>query len=433
MQPFVLGSNPYSGGQHRGVDIGAPSAAEVRAPASGLVTFTGTVPRGGLSLTIRTEDGYAVTLVHLGGVSIPEGEWIDEGAVVGAVGPSGDPEHAAPYVHLGIRVAVDENGYIDPLLLLPPSGRDHGETDGTSAPEQPAGPAEDADGTFPAPDQVIPPAESESGAVGPDPEAQLPSPTSSQTAEELPVLDASAAQEVTPPQPAVVAFDGPAGPEQGLPVAEVEPSTELTAGVSDTGIGSPAPEVDLPTPGEVGDVAGIATSQRQEDARRDGERGEPPSGVTRRPAQAQAPARAGRRASEPSARSRSAGTVAIAGATSVRPSAANRGSVPAGPEPGGRGPDRDLRYGLIAVVVAALASGALLLRRSGGESSPTASHRPGSIRPGCAVAPEGGGACCDDTALRPVAVAGAPALRPLSIRPAGVVRLSSLDELADAA
>ena len=43
-----------------------------------------------------------------------------EGAVVGTIGPSGTPEHEAPYVHLGVRVASDPNGYVDPLALLPP-------------------------------------------------------------------------------------------------------------------------------------------------------------------------------------------------------------------------------------------------------------------------------------------------------------------------
>ena len=36
-----------------------------------------------------------------------------------SVGPSGTPEENGPYVHLGIRVAADPNGYVDPLGLLP--------------------------------------------------------------------------------------------------------------------------------------------------------------------------------------------------------------------------------------------------------------------------------------------------------------------------
>src|SRR6188472_19021 len=59
LRPFVLGDDPYAGGQHRGVDIGAPAGTPVRAPAAGTVSFAGTVPTGGKTITIRTADGYA--------------------------------------------------------------------------------------------------------------------------------------------------------------------------------------------------------------------------------------------------------------------------------------------------------------------------------------------------------------------------------------
>ena len=40
LRPFVAGDDPYAGGQHRGIDIGAPTGADVRAPATGIVSFT---------------------------------------------------------------------------------------------------------------------------------------------------------------------------------------------------------------------------------------------------------------------------------------------------------------------------------------------------------------------------------------------------------
>ena len=119
MQPFSFGGDPYAGGQHRGIDVGAASNAPVRAPAAGLVSFAGSVPRGGLTVTIRTDDGYAVTLVHLGTAAVGKGQQVLEGDVVGAVGPSGEAEQRSPYIHLGVRVAADEHGYVDPLTLLP--------------------------------------------------------------------------------------------------------------------------------------------------------------------------------------------------------------------------------------------------------------------------------------------------------------------------
>jgi hypothetical protein len=111
--------DPYAAGQHRGIDIGAPSGTPVAAPAGGTISFAGTVPGGGLTLAIRTLDGYSVTLVHLGAVAVGRGATVEEGSVVGSVGPSGDLEHAEPYLQLGIRIAADAQGYVDPLSLLP--------------------------------------------------------------------------------------------------------------------------------------------------------------------------------------------------------------------------------------------------------------------------------------------------------------------------
>jgi hypothetical protein len=119
LRPFVLGDNPYAAGQHRGIDIGAPTGTTVRAPAAGTVSFAGTVPTGGRTLTIRTSDGYSVTLLHLGTIRAVRGAAVSEGDPVGTVGRSGVPELAEPYVYLGIRVTADANGYVDPLRFLP--------------------------------------------------------------------------------------------------------------------------------------------------------------------------------------------------------------------------------------------------------------------------------------------------------------------------
>ena len=46
-------AHPYAAGQHRGIDIGADAAGEaVVAPAAGTVSFAGTVPTNGMSVTI---------------------------------------------------------------------------------------------------------------------------------------------------------------------------------------------------------------------------------------------------------------------------------------------------------------------------------------------------------------------------------------------
>jgi hypothetical protein len=141
LRQFELGSDPYAAGQHRGIDIGAPTGTSVRAPAAGSVSFAGTVPVGGRTVTIRTADGYSVTLVHLGSIGVVRGTNVAEGSAVGTVGPSGDPEGPEPYLHLGIRLTADPNGYLDPLTFLP--ARDAPSSAPDPAPEaEPAGQAE---------------------------------------------------------------------------------------------------------------------------------------------------------------------------------------------------------------------------------------------------------------------------------------------------
>ena len=140
-QPFAYDeSHPYASGQHRGIDIGADAAGEtVLAPAMGTVSFAGTVPTSGRSVTIETPDGYSVSLTHLGSIAVTKGATVTEGEEVGTIGPSGTPEEDGPYVHLGIRVAADPNGYVDPLSLLPPAAEPGGSDSGSTTPQPSAG------------------------------------------------------------------------------------------------------------------------------------------------------------------------------------------------------------------------------------------------------------------------------------------------------
>ena len=122
LRPFSLGSDPYAAGQHRGVDVAADAGEDVLAPAGGEVTFAGTVPTHGRTISILTPDGYSVTLTHLGDARVKKGDVVEEGRPVARVGVSGTPEWDRPYVHLGVRVAAQAEGYVDPLSLLPPRG-----------------------------------------------------------------------------------------------------------------------------------------------------------------------------------------------------------------------------------------------------------------------------------------------------------------------
>ena len=90
------------------------------APRAGIIAFAGSVPGSGRSVTIRTADGYSVTLVHLGSLGVRRSASVAEGDPIGTLGRSGDAEWAQPYLHLGVRLTSDPNGYVDPLRFLPP-------------------------------------------------------------------------------------------------------------------------------------------------------------------------------------------------------------------------------------------------------------------------------------------------------------------------
>src|SRR3981189_2213098 len=91
LQPFLFDpAHPYAAGQHRGIAIGGDPGATVLAPAAGTVTFAGTVPSSGKSVTITTADGYAVTLTHLGSIAVARGAAVLDAAGVGTIAAMGD-------------------------------------------------------------------------------------------------------------------------------------------------------------------------------------------------------------------------------------------------------------------------------------------------------------------------------------------------------
>jgi hypothetical protein len=106
-------AHPYRAGQRRGVDLAAVPGAPVRSACAGLVTAAGPVPGRGRGVTVRC--GILVA-THLGlaAVHVRRGRRVWAGAVLGpALGPA---------VRLGARQAGRRHGYVDPALLLRPSG-----------------------------------------------------------------------------------------------------------------------------------------------------------------------------------------------------------------------------------------------------------------------------------------------------------------------
>jgi hypothetical protein len=217
LRPFSFGSDPYAAGQHRGIDIGSPSGSPVVAPAGGTVSFAGTVPNGGKTVTIQTPTGYAATLVHLGSIRVARGTAIAEGALVGTVGPSGVPDIPEPYVYLGIRVASDDQGYVDPLLFLPPRPK-------------PVAPPPAAEPPVPADES---PAQAPAADVPATP-APAPAPADEPAAEP----SASPAPEAPP----VVGEDSPAAVEGGSAPSDVTQGSGANDSAADDHAPAPAAE-----------------------------------------------------------------------------------------------------------------------------------------------------------------------------------------------
>ena len=104
---------------HFGVDVAAPKGAPVRAAAAGIVRVAKTdmYYTGG---TVLIDHGYGLNSVysHLSKVTVPAGDAVRKGQLIGAVGATG----RATGAHLDWRVNLFLTR-LDPALLVPPMGK----------------------------------------------------------------------------------------------------------------------------------------------------------------------------------------------------------------------------------------------------------------------------------------------------------------------
>jgi murein DD-endopeptidase MepM/ murein hydrolase activator NlpD len=110
---YLAPPTPYGIG-HRGIDLAAPQATPVLAPASGTVLFAGTVVDRGV---ISIDHGNGVTSSYEPvAAAVVTGQRVQSGDVVGVVsGLHTWPSGACACVHMGTRV----NGeYLSPLAFL---------------------------------------------------------------------------------------------------------------------------------------------------------------------------------------------------------------------------------------------------------------------------------------------------------------------------
>ncbi len=108
VRPFAAPAHAYGAG-HRGIDLAADGA--VRAPADGVIAYSGTVVDRGI-LTIDHGDGLVTTFEPVESAMRP-GDAVTRGQEVAEVASGGHTAEGA--VHFGVRLDGD---YINPLLLL---------------------------------------------------------------------------------------------------------------------------------------------------------------------------------------------------------------------------------------------------------------------------------------------------------------------------
>jgi len=109
---FLQPASPYGSG-HRGIDIAVPIGSPVRAAASGVVAFAGSVG-GSLFVSIDHPDGVRTTYSWLSSIAVRRGDRVAAGEEIGTSG-HGHPQIPLDHLHFGARVG---DTYLDPLLLL---------------------------------------------------------------------------------------------------------------------------------------------------------------------------------------------------------------------------------------------------------------------------------------------------------------------------
>ena len=98
---------------HKGMDIAATSGTAILTPRDGVVTATGDYYFNGNTVIVDHGQGYITMYCHLSKIGVEEGQVVETGASLGAVGATGRVTGA--HLHFGTYL----NGTaVDPALLL---------------------------------------------------------------------------------------------------------------------------------------------------------------------------------------------------------------------------------------------------------------------------------------------------------------------------
>lgn len=99
---------------HSGIDIAAPEGTEIIAPASGRIVLTGDFFFNGKSVFIDHGQGLISMMCHLSRIDVEQGQQIQQGEAIGAVGETG--RATGPHLHWTISL---NNARVNPFLLMP--------------------------------------------------------------------------------------------------------------------------------------------------------------------------------------------------------------------------------------------------------------------------------------------------------------------------
>ncbi|MBH0083052.1 M23 family metallopeptidase [Salinibacterium sp. SWN167] len=109
IRPYIAPETAYSAG-HRGIDIGAGTTTEVRAPSAGVVHFAGVVvDRPVLSLR---HPGGLITSYEPVTTTLARGDSVQQGEVIGELKPG---HCSVACIHFGVRL---DGEYVSPLNYL---------------------------------------------------------------------------------------------------------------------------------------------------------------------------------------------------------------------------------------------------------------------------------------------------------------------------
>lgn len=105
---------PGASTYHQGVDIGASYGTPIYACASGQVTLAEYYGGYGNCVMIAHNSGYTTLYGHQSELNCYEGQWVEQGQVIGYVGSTG--ASTGPHIHLSF---INSNGdFVDPLNFV---------------------------------------------------------------------------------------------------------------------------------------------------------------------------------------------------------------------------------------------------------------------------------------------------------------------------